>query len=110
MAKKTINIGTSANDRTGDNLRSAFNKINDNFDELYLVRGSLEFAGSTITTNDSSAIIIDQKLTVTSDMQIDGTLTLAQVADSSQPVDQNNPQGWVEVIIDGQLSWLPYYR
>ena len=110
MAKKTINIGTSANDRTGDNLRSASSKINDNFDELYANAGSLEFTGSTITTNDSSSIIIDQKLTVTSDMQIDGTLTLAQVADSSQPVDQSNPAGWVEVIIDGQLSWLPYYR
>ena len=35
MAKLTVNIGTSANDRTGDNLRTAFNKINENFNELY---------------------------------------------------------------------------
>ena len=35
MAKKTVNIGSSANDRTGDSLRAAFDKINDNFDELY---------------------------------------------------------------------------
>ena len=35
MAKLTVNIGTSANDRTGDNLRTAFNKINENFTELY---------------------------------------------------------------------------
>lgn len=35
MAKQTINIGTSANDGTGDPLRTAFDKINDNFDELY---------------------------------------------------------------------------
>lgn len=35
MAKQTINVGTSANDRTGDPLRTAFNKINANFSELY---------------------------------------------------------------------------
>ena len=39
MAKLTVNIGTSANDRTGDNLRTAFNKINTNFTELYTELG-----------------------------------------------------------------------
>ena len=34
MAKQTINLGSSANDGTGDPLRTAFDKINDNFDEL----------------------------------------------------------------------------
>jgi hypothetical protein len=35
MAKQTVNIGASANDGTGDPLRTAFDKINDNFDEVY---------------------------------------------------------------------------
>ena len=35
MARQTINIGTTANDGTGDPLRTAFDKINDNFSELY---------------------------------------------------------------------------
>lgn len=35
MAIQTINIGTSANDGTGDNLRNAFIKTEDNFNELY---------------------------------------------------------------------------
>jgi len=35
MAKQTINIGAAANDGTGDPLRTAFDKINDNFTELY---------------------------------------------------------------------------
>jgi hypothetical protein len=35
MAKQTINIGTQANDRTGDPLRAAFTKINENFTEVY---------------------------------------------------------------------------
>ena len=35
MAQQIINIGTIANDNTGDTLRGAGQKINDNFDELY---------------------------------------------------------------------------
>ena len=35
MAKQTVNIGTLADDGTGDPARTAFDKINDNFDELY---------------------------------------------------------------------------
>ena len=35
MAKQVINIGASANDNSGDPLRTAFNKINLNFTELY---------------------------------------------------------------------------
>ena len=35
MAKLNINIGSSANDKSGDPLRTAFGKINDNFTELY---------------------------------------------------------------------------
>jgi hypothetical protein len=43
MAKQSIGIGSSANDGTGDPLRTAFDKINDNFDELY---------GTTAEAND----------------------------------------------------------
>ena len=35
MAKQTINLGTSPNKGDGDPLRTAFDKVNDNFDELY---------------------------------------------------------------------------
>ena len=35
MAKQAIGIGTSGNDGTGDTLRVALDKANDNFDELY---------------------------------------------------------------------------
>lgn len=35
MAKQSINIGTAANSKTGDPLRTAFAKVNANFDELY---------------------------------------------------------------------------
>lgn len=35
MAKQVIDVGTSASDGTGDPLREAFTKINENFTELY---------------------------------------------------------------------------
>jgi hypothetical protein len=35
MTQQTIGIGSTANDGTGDPLRMAFDKTNDNFDELY---------------------------------------------------------------------------
>lgn len=40
MAKQTINIGASANDGTGDPLRNAFDKVNDNFNEIYFSYGN----------------------------------------------------------------------
>ena len=40
MAKQAINIGSTANDGTGDPLRTAFDKVNDNFDELYMTHSA----------------------------------------------------------------------
>jgi len=51
MPKQTINIGSSANDGTGDPLRTAFQKINDNFAELYGDDSSADtFTSPQITT------------------------------------------------------------
>lgn len=50
MAQQTINIGTTANDGTGDPLRSAFDKINDNFTELYNDESTAEV--NSITAGD----------------------------------------------------------
>ena len=45
MAKSIIGVGTTANDGTGDTLRAAGVKINDNFSEIYTALGT----GSAIT-------------------------------------------------------------
>ena len=39
MARQTVNTGSSANDGTGDTLRTAGVKINANFAELYQLLG-----------------------------------------------------------------------
>ena len=49
MAKKTVNIGTSANKGNGDPLRTAFTKINDNFTELYTSVDSLQSSDADLT-------------------------------------------------------------
>ena len=83
MAKQSINVGTTANDKKGDSLRAAFQKVNTNFTELYaalgldadtLNIGAFEFVGSTMTTTDSSAIVIDQATTITSNLSVGGDI------------------------------------
>ena len=84
MAKQNINVGTTANDKKGDSLRAAFVKVNANFTELYtelglindvtLSLGAFEFAGSTISTTDSTAIVIDQAATITSNLSVGGDI------------------------------------
>lgn len=59
MAKQSINVGTLANDKTGDALRNAFIKVNNNFTELYdgggggtADLGSFKIEGNTLGTSD----------------------------------------------------------
>ena len=51
MAIQVINIGTSANKGDGEPLRTAFDKINDNFSELYLKVDNLT-GGVGVTVGD----------------------------------------------------------
>lgn len=47
MAKQEINLGSAPNAGDGDPLRTAFNKINENFTELYNSTGGLDLASIT---------------------------------------------------------------
>ena len=48
MAKQTINIGALPNDGTGDPLRDAFDKTNDNFNEIYnYTNGFIDYNDTT---------------------------------------------------------------
>ena len=50
MTRQNINTGSSANDGTGDTLRSAGTKINENFQEIYTKLGG---DSSTLTAKIS---------------------------------------------------------
>ena len=81
MARQTINTGASANDGTGDSLRNAGNKINQNFRELYQFLGEsdqvspylfidsdgIHFNGDSVNTFITHVKVIDptQSNTVT---------------------------------------------
>ena len=56
MARQTINIGSSANDGTGDPLRTAFDKINDNFAELYGTDGDSNTLAGNLDVNGHNII------------------------------------------------------
>lgn len=64
MAKQTLNVGSTANDGTGDSLRSAATKINENFTEVY-ANGfvtEVRLANNSVTTDKiaNSAVTIDK--------------------------------------------------
>lgn len=57
MAKQIINIGTTANDGTGDTLRVAMDKSNDNFDEVYSFTGWEQVTDSTYTSGSPLVVL-----------------------------------------------------
>jgi hypothetical protein len=63
-----INIGTSPNDGTGDDLRTAFSKVNDNFQWM----GNTGFAAGNIAVN--GAITLNSGLAPTGNSSADGTV------------------------------------
>jgi len=56
MAKQIINLGTSPNKGDGDPLRTAFDKVNDNFNELYTALGNPSGATNNVLPNLDATI------------------------------------------------------
>jgi len=57
MAQQTLNVGSNANDGTGDTLRAAMLKVNDMFTEVYassLFNDSISLVGNEITATRSN--------------------------------------------------------
>jgi hypothetical protein len=82
MTKQIINLGT-ADKGNGDPLRTAFDKVNQNFTELYTALGldagginigSFEFTDNILSTTDSSNIIIDQAVVINSELTVHGDI------------------------------------
>jgi len=79
MTQQVINVGSAANDGTGDPLRTAFQKINTNFTELYAkgaAGSNLDLSNNAIEATDSngnvelvpngsgSVVIVDDRITI----------------------------------------------
>ena len=62
-ALTNVNIGTSANDGTGDPLRNAFVKVNNNFIDLYTFLGNGTHLGNISRANLGNVVIGNITLT-----------------------------------------------
>ena len=74
MAKQVINIGTTANDNTGDPIRDAFDKVNDNFTELYT-----DDAGDVNSITATAPIVRDSATGAVTISLANAGVTLAKV-------------------------------
>lgn len=79
MAKQTVALGSSPNDGTGDTLRDAMDKINDNFDELY---SNLSFVGTSNIVFTTNTITVNTVVINTSAVFV-GNSTVNTVANST---------------------------
>jgi len=108
MAKQTINIGTNQDDGTGDLLRVAFNKVNENFTEIYNELGgaslsSLNFNSNVISTDTTNQDIVLSpsgagEVDISADTLIRGALVVTGQSRSNTLQVDNNAQ------IDGTLT------
>lgn len=88
MTKQTIGIGTVANDGTGDDIRDSFDKVNDNFNEVYGVSGVLKSNGSD-TLSAASNLIYDNVLETYTKPQY-----FTEVSDDSDSAASNGTYDW----------------
>lgn len=110
MSRQDINLGTNANDGTGDKLRDAMKKVNDNLIELYSRTGgdqtqtgvNIGVVGNvlgissdmTITTNNAGNLTISAPTYITKDSVISGKLSI-----NTDAVEPN-----VNLLIDGNVK------
>lgn len=73
MAQQIINVGTNPNDGTGDTLRGAFIKTDDNFTELYSGKQNTLISGTNIKTINGNSILGSGNLTISGGITGSGT-------------------------------------
>ncbi len=77
MAYQALGLGSSANDGTGDDLRTGGDKINDNFVEVYTKLGNgSALTSDTVTLNTATQTLTNKTLTSPT---ISGTVTAATI-------------------------------
>jgi hypothetical protein len=89
MSLQTINLGTYANDGTGDDLRTAFTKVNNNFTDLYAqlahLNGQNIGSGQGIFSSDVAGIMSFKTLTGSTGINITSTANTVNIAGTIYP-------------------------
>jgi len=96
MARQEVNIGTTGNDATGDSIRTGFNKVNQNFVEIYAALGlggglnfqNLDNTPNSITSNKILATNAAGDAVVEKELQGDG-LTIDNASDPTKIIIRN---------------------
>ncbi|MER9639418.1 hypothetical protein [Mesorhizobium sp. M0239] len=121
MAQQTIGIGATGNDGTGDELRTAFDKINDMMTELYSAFGKrplnaqvgtsytfvLTDAGKLCTFDNASPVAVtlpensdvDFDVEAAIDVFVKGAGTVTITADGAATIN-----GASSIVLDGQYA------
>lgn len=94
MTKQILDLGTNANDGTGDTLRSGGTKINANFTELYTILGG-------DSRNDSVGMLFDSNGVIYSDGTYQTKLEFHEHEDSNVNVHMPHHSGDLIVIETG---------
>lgn len=94
MTKQILDLGTNANDGTGDTLRSGGTKINANFTELYTILGG-------DSRNDSVGMLFDSNGVIYSDGTYQTKLEFHEHEDSNVTVHMPHHSGDLPVIESG---------
>jgi hypothetical protein len=94
MVQEAINVGSAANDGTGDTLRAAGNKINNNFTELYNQFGGATLGNVTRLTDSGISIV--------------GSSFITQVgaADPASTINIDFPDSAGNVVVDTATQTL----
>jgi len=90
MAQQTINIGAAPDDGTGDPLRTAFDKVNDNFTELYAEDAAL---GTAVADLDTRVDALEASGGVTT---LDGLSDVDTTGKAVGDLLRWDGSGWVE--------------
>lgn len=89
MTKQVIRVGTAINDGTGDTLRQAGIKINDNFTELYQELANVGYSLPVATSSNLGGVKVGGTLTIS-----DGVLNVVPYA---LPTASTEVKGGVKV-------------
>ena len=108
MSRIIINTGTSDNDKTGDTIRQAFNKVNANFTELYAtasadvqIPAQTNNNGKYLTTNGTS--LSWGTISTTTNQLVNGAHTVTVGSDGYLTVESLYVQGYLKGV-DGSTG------
>ena len=83
MAKQTINIGTVANDGTGDSVRAGGDKINDNFTEVYTALGDGNNLNDVVTNTTFQGALANTNSFIKSQLANTNSFINSQLANTN---------------------------